>query len=77
MHCRNDSKGRIAGRGADLRIYTEFRHNEHIDITSNNPEIIVVESVADKIDRTPPLLWNKWEYARVEKIPHSDIKACL
>jgi len=27
-------------RGADLRIYTEFRHNEHIDITSNNPEMI-------------------------------------
>jgi hypothetical protein len=23
--------------GADLRIYTEFRHNEHIDVTSDNP----------------------------------------
>lgn len=27
-------------RGADLRIYTEFRHNEHIDLTSKNPELI-------------------------------------
>jgi len=26
------------GRGADLRIYTEFLHNEHIDVTSDNPE---------------------------------------
>ncbi len=26
--------------GADLRIYTEFRHNEHIDITSDNNELI-------------------------------------
>jgi len=27
-------------RGADLRIYTEFRHNEHIDVTSDNPELV-------------------------------------
>ena len=27
-------------RGADLRIYTEFRHNEHIDPSSDNPEMI-------------------------------------
>lgn len=27
-------------RGADLRIYTEFRHNEHIDPSSDNPELI-------------------------------------
>lgn len=27
-------------RGADLRIYTEFRHNEHLDTTSDNPELI-------------------------------------
>ncbi len=26
--------------GADLRIYTEFIHNEHIDPTSDNPELI-------------------------------------
>lgn len=26
--------------GADLRIYTEFRHCEHIDVTSDNPERI-------------------------------------
>ena len=26
--------------GADLRIYTEFRHNEHIDVTSYNDELI-------------------------------------
>ncbi|MCP4645404.1 MAG: hypothetical protein GY851_33480 [bacterium] len=28
------------GRGADLRIYTEFAHNEHIDTDSDNPELI-------------------------------------
>jgi hypothetical protein len=28
------------GRGADLRICTEFRHNEHIDVTSSSDEII-------------------------------------
>ncbi|MFO0817008.1 MAG: hypothetical protein U1A77_03635 [Pirellulales bacterium] len=27
-------------RGADLRIYTEFRHNEHIDVDSKNQELI-------------------------------------
>jgi hypothetical protein len=27
-------------RGADLRVYTEFRHNEHIDTKSANREII-------------------------------------
>lgn len=27
-------------RGAELSIYTEFRHNEHIDITSDSPELI-------------------------------------
>ena len=32
-------------RGADLRIYTEFRHNEHIDVKSPNPEMI--KEVAD------------------------------
>ncbi len=28
------------GRGADLRIRTEFKNNEHIDTSSNNPELI-------------------------------------
>ena len=28
------------GRGADLRIYTEFTHNEHIDVRSSNTERI-------------------------------------
>ena len=28
------------GRGADLRIYTEFKFNEHIDITSDNDELV-------------------------------------
>lgn len=28
------------GRGADLRIYTEFRHNEHLDTQSDNGELI-------------------------------------
>ena len=32
-------------RGADLRIYTEFRHNEHIDTASDDPELI--QEVAD------------------------------
>lgn len=27
-------------RAADLRIYTEFRHNEHIDTDSDNPELV-------------------------------------
>jgi hypothetical protein len=27
-------------RGADLRIYTEFRHNEHIDLASENAELV-------------------------------------
>jgi len=27
-------------RGADLRVYTEFRHNEHIDVDSDNAELI-------------------------------------
>ena len=27
--------------GADLRINTEFRFNEHIDVTSDNPELIL------------------------------------
>lgn len=27
-------------KGADMRIYTEFRHNEHIDTRSDNPELI-------------------------------------
>ena len=26
--------------GADLRIYTEFRYNEHIDTASDNPELV-------------------------------------
>ena len=25
--------------GADLRVYTEFLHNEHIDVNSGNPEM--------------------------------------
>lgn len=32
-------------RGADLRIGTAFRHNEHIDTQSSNPELI--QEVAD------------------------------
>ena len=28
------------GRGADLRVCTEFRHNEHIDVDSDSPELI-------------------------------------
>ena len=43
-------------RGADLRIYTEFRHNEHVDTTSKNPEL--VREVADF--RVTYLLENRW-----------------
>ena len=28
------------GAGQDLRIYTEFRHNEHIDVTSDDHELV-------------------------------------
>lgn len=27
-------------RGSDLRIGTEFRHNEHVDVKSSCPEVI-------------------------------------
>ena len=27
-------------RGADLRIATAFRHNEHVDVSSDNPELV-------------------------------------
>lgn len=27
-------------RGADLHIGTEFRHNEHVDTSSDNPEVV-------------------------------------
>src|SRR5262245_5574744 len=27
-------------RGADLRIYSEFRHNEHIDLRSTSNELV-------------------------------------
>jgi len=43
-------------RGADLRICTEFRHNEHIDVTSSNSEI--VREVADF--RMTYLLDDRW-----------------
>ena len=42
--------------GADLRIYTEFRQNEHIDIKSDNNE--VVREVSDF--RVTYLVDNKW-----------------
>jgi hypothetical protein len=43
-------------RGADLRINTEFRHNEHIDTKSSNPELI--QEVADF--RVTYLLEDRW-----------------
>jgi hypothetical protein len=42
--------------GADMRIYTEFRHNEHIDTKSDNPELI--REVADF--RITYLLEDRW-----------------
>lgn len=43
-------------RGADLRIYTEFHHNQHIDVTSDNPELI--REVADF--RATYLVEDRW-----------------
>ncbi|MBL9215423.1 MAG: hypothetical protein JNG83_08110 [Opitutaceae bacterium] len=43
-------------RGADLRIATAFRHNEHIDPASDNPEVI--REVADF--RVTYLLEDRW-----------------
>ena len=31
-------------KAGDLRVYTEFRHNEHIDIFSDNPEMQAIVS---------------------------------
>ncbi len=42
--------------GADLRIYTEFRHNEHLDTNSDNEEI--VEEVSEF--GVTYLLDNRW-----------------
>lgn len=42
--------------GADLRVYTEFHHNEHIDTRSSNPELI--QEVADF--RITYLLEDRW-----------------
>src|SRR5262245_53899203 len=44
------------GRAADLRIATEFRHNEHIDTASDDPEL--VREVAEF--RVTYLLDNRW-----------------
>src|SRR5688572_12683451 len=47
---------RAIRRGADLRIYTEFRHNEHIDTDSRDDEPI--QEVADF--RVTYLLDDRW-----------------
>jgi len=44
------------GRGADLRIYTEFRHNEHIDPSSEDSDLI--QEVSEF--RETCLLDNRW-----------------
>ena len=36
----HESLREAIGGGADLRIYTEFRYNEHIDQSSDNPELV-------------------------------------
>lgn len=59
---REITKGSTTGllkaiqNGADLRIYTEFRHNEHIDTNSTSNELI--KEVADF--RITYLLDEKW-----------------
>jgi hypothetical protein len=35
-----EALARAIRHGADLRIGTEFRHNEHIDVESGNPDLI-------------------------------------
>ncbi len=35
-----DALAQAIRRGADLRVYTEFRHNEHIDVASSNSELV-------------------------------------
>lgn len=44
------------GRGADLRIYTSFRHSEHLDTASTNREI--VDEVSEF--RTTYLIEGRW-----------------
>ncbi len=62
-----DSEGRLAagspealreaiGRGGDLRIYTGFRHNDHLDTASSNDEL--VDEVSDF--RTTYLIDGRW-----------------
>lgn len=36
----NEALAAAIRRGADLRVYTEFRHNEHVDPKSTNRELI-------------------------------------
>jgi hypothetical protein len=43
-------------RGADMRIFTDFRHNEHLDTASSNPEL--VQEVSDF--PTTYLIDNRW-----------------
>ena len=51
-----EALGDAIRRGADLHIGTEFRHNEHIDTSSDNPEI--VRELAEF--RTAYLIENRW-----------------
>lgn len=47
---------RAIARGADLRIYSEFRHNEHIDVVSTSDEL-----VRETMDmRATYLVDNRW-----------------
>lgn len=66
VYSLNSARRRVSGsatklaaairRGADLRINTAFRHNEHIDTSSNDPQLI--EEVADF--RITYLLDDRW-----------------
>jgi hypothetical protein len=44
VHGSSESLTDAVRRGADLRILTHFHHNEHIDTSSSNPELIVETS---------------------------------
>lgn len=56
---RNGSAEALAAairRGADLRVRTDFRHNEHIDTASDNPEMVRETSEF----RVTYLVENRW-----------------
>lgn len=52
----SDALREAIGRGADLRIRTDFRHNDHIDTASDSPEMVLETSEF----RVTYLVDNRW-----------------